>query len=53
MTREEFDRRQWAFEDELKSKGLDAIDIARSCWWCRDTSQCDETCSKPETLVAC
>lgn len=46
MTHKEWWDKQDAYEEELKKKGLDEIDISRSCWWCRDTSQCDETCMR-------
>jgi hypothetical protein len=41
----EWDRKQKALEDRLKAAGVDEFDISRSCWRCRDTSQCDEACA--------
>jgi hypothetical protein len=50
MTREEWQRRQDAYEESLRARGVaDEMTLARSCWYCRDTSQCDETCFRVES----
>jgi len=46
MTQKEWNERQKKYEKLLISRNpsILEIDFSRSCWWCRDTSLCDESC---------
>ena len=44
ITLEKWIRLQGAYEKSMRIRGCTEMDIERSCFYCRDTSQCDQTC---------